>query len=94
MSNLSIIERLELTLCAYERNELTRLEFVKFLTNSIQALEGMPYSVHLELRNHERDIETEGYFEDEGFESKTIQAREALKLWIQQLKELYGHGKC
>ena len=94
MSNLSIIERLELTLCAYERNELTRTEFVKFLTNSIKALENVPYSVHLELRNHERDIETEGYFEEEGFESKPYQAREALKLWLHQLKEQYGNGNC
>ncbi len=94
MSNLSVLERLEGYLAAYERNEVTRAEFVKFLTNSIEALEGVPYSVRLELRNHERDIETEGYFEEEGFESRINPAKEALKLWLQQLKEHYGHGNC
>jgi len=94
MSNLSVLERLEETLAAYERNELPRAEFVKFLCNSVEALEGVPYSVCLALRDHERAIETEGYLEIEGFESKTRQAKEALKLWLKQLKDQYGNGNC
>ncbi|WP_150049187.1 MULTISPECIES: hypothetical protein [Methylomonas] len=94
MSNLSVLERLEGYLAAYERNEVTRAEFVKFLSNTIEALEGVPYSVRLELRNHERDIETEGYFEKAEFESKITPAKETLKLWLQHLKEHYGHGNC
>ena len=94
MSNLSVLERLEKTLAAYERNELPRAEFVKFLTNSVEALEGIPYGVRLALRDHERAIETEGYFGEEGFQSKTSLAKEALKLWLQQMKEQYGYGNC
>lgn len=94
MSNLTVLERLEGYLATYERNEVTRAEFVAFLTNSIEALEGVPYSVRLELRNHERDIEIEGYLDEEGFESKMNPAKEALKLWLRQLKEHYGHDNC
>ena len=94
MSNLSVIERLEQSLAAYERNEMTRAEFVRFLTNSIEALEGVPYSVRVELRSHEKNIETEGYFEEEGFESKTVQAKANLASWLKSLKALYGTGDC
>lgn len=94
MSNLSVLERLEKSLAAYEREEITRAGFVKFLVSSIEALEGVPYGVRLDLRKHERDIETEGYFEEEGFASKSNAAKGALKSWLQGLKEQYGHGNC
>ena len=94
MSNLSVLERLEDSLAAYERDEITRAGFVKLMASSIEALEGVPYSVRLDLRKHERDIETEGYFEEEGFASKFDLAKGALKLWLQGLKEQYGHGNC
>lgn len=67
---------------------------MKFLANSIEALEGVPYSVRLDLRNHERDIETEGYFEEEGFASKSNLAKDALRSWLKGLKEQYGYGNC
>lgn len=94
MSNLSVLERLEKSLAAYERDEITRVGFVKFLASSIDALEGIPYGVRLDLRKHERDIETEGYFEEEGFASRSNLAKGALKSWLQELKEQYGHGNC
>ena len=94
MSNLSVLERLEESLGAYEHNEISRADFVRFLTNSIEALEGVPYSVRIELRTHEKNIETEGYFEEEGFESKSPQAKAALAAWLQSLKALYGKPDC
>jgi hypothetical protein len=90
MSNLSVLERLEKALVTYEQDAMSRIEFVKFLNRSIEALEGVPYSVQMEFRKHEYDIEIEDYFEAEGFESNSIAAKNALKVWIQQLKELYG----
>jgi hypothetical protein len=83
MSNLSVLERLEKSLGAYERDETSRADFGRFLTNSIEALEGVPYSVRIEIRTHEKNIETEGCFEEEGFESKSAQAKAVLAAWLQ-----------
>jgi hypothetical protein len=94
MSNLSIIERLEISLAAYERDEVTRDDFVRFLTSSIQALEGIPESVIQELRDHEYEIEIEGYIENEGFEANTVQAKKSLANWLKLLKSLYCEGDC
>jgi hypothetical protein len=89
MSNLSIIERLEQQLAAYSAGEVTRASFVDFLHNSILALENVPMSVRYELRTQETAIETEGYFDDEGFESNPLAAREELCAWLQSLKEKF-----
>lgn len=90
MSNLSILERLEDSLAAYAKGSLSRDAFVKFLSNSINALEGVPLSVTHELRRHEYAIETEGYLDKEGFESRQDLAQERLLSWIQALKHTYG----
>lgn len=90
MSNLSILERLENSLAAYAQGALTRAAFVDFLSNSIRALEGVPLTVTHELRQHEYAIETEGYFDEEGFESRQEPAKENLLSWIRELKRDYG----
>jgi hypothetical protein len=88
MSNLSVLKRLEEELALYEAGQRTRDQFVKFLASSIEALEGMPYRVHTELRVHERAIEMEGYFDEEGFESNSNSARQSLREWLGKLEEL------
>ncbi|MCB5184698.1 hypothetical protein LG201_05730 [Methylobacillus gramineus] len=90
MSNLSVLERLEESFAAFQRDEVSRHDFLRFLNISIEALEGVPYGVREELRKHEKDIETEGYFEEEGFESKLPQAKAALARWLTSLKKLYA----
>jgi hypothetical protein len=90
VSNLSILERLEHSLAAYAKGTLTRAAFVGFLSNSIRALEGVPLTVSHELRRHEYAIETEGYFDEEGFESRQELAQERLRAWIHELKRVYG----
>lgn len=90
VSNLSILERLEDSLSAYGKGDLTRDAFVNFLSNSIRALEGVPISVTHELRRHEYAIETEGYFDEKGFESRQDLAQERLLSWILELKRIYG----
>ena len=94
MSNLSVLERLETALAEYEQGKMSRAEFVTFLTNSIEALEAIPYNVLLELRTHEYSIETEGYFDEEGFDCKSVAAKEELRVWLQRLKETYDTGNC
>ena len=89
MSNHSILQRLEQGLEKYEAGQLSRNEFVRFLSSSIEALEGIPYRILIELRQHERAIETEGYFEEEGFQSENIDAKNALKNWIIVLQQEY-----
>jgi len=90
VSNLSILERLENTLAAYAQGALTRVAFIDFLSNSIQALEGVPLFITHELRQHEYAIETEGYFDEEGFESQEELAKKRLLAWIHELKQIYG----
>jgi hypothetical protein len=90
VSNLSILERLEGSLSAYANGTLTRDAFLDFLSNSIRALEGVPLSVTHELRRHEYAIETEGYLDDEGFESRQGLAQDRLRSWIHDLKRIYG----
>jgi hypothetical protein len=87
MSNLSVLERLENELAKYDAGQTSRQQFVRFLFSSIEALEGMPYQVLIELRSHERAIEMEGYFDEEGFEANQTDAREALRSWISSLKQ-------
>lgn len=90
MSNLSILERLENSLAAFANGTLTRAAFIDFLNNSIRALEGVPLTVTHELRQHEHAIETEGYFDEEGFESRPGLAQERLLGWIRELMRCYG----
>jgi hypothetical protein len=90
MSNLTILERLEHELAKYEAGQTSRQQFVRHLSSGIEALEGMPYQIRVELRSHERAIEMEGYFDEEGFEADQRGAKEALKSWISYLKQLTG----
>lgn len=83
-----------MSLAAYEREEVSRDAFVRFLSSSIQALEGVPDRVRYELRDHEREIEIEGYLEDEEFEANTTQAKVSLSIWLKSLKSTYCGGDC
>jgi hypothetical protein len=94
MSNSSVLERFEQSLVSYELGEISRSQFVRFLTDSIEALEGVPYDVRVELRTHEKNIETEGYLEDEGFQSKQVEAKTNLLDWIKKLTVRYASGNC
>jgi hypothetical protein len=94
MSNLSVLERLEALLSEYGRDEVSREEFVRFLRSSVEALEGVPYSVLIDLRTHERNIEMEGYFDEEGFESRAMDAKAVLSEWLNSLKASYGACDC
>lgn len=90
MSNLSILERLENSLAAYAESTLARASFLDFLSSSIRALEGVPLTVTHDLRQHEYAIETEGYLDEEGFESRLELAQGRLLAWIQELKRIHG----
>lgn len=86
MSNRSILERLENSLAAYARGEVTENAFIGFLNNSVSALEAVPFAVIHELGRHQRAIETQDYFEKERFECPEGSAVENLLSWIRELK--------
>lgn len=90
MSNLTILERLEDALEAYGNGMFSRNAFVDFLSDSIRALESVPLAVTHELWRHEYAIETEGYFDEEEFESRPDLAQEGLRSWIHELKRIYA----
>lgn len=90
MSNLSILKRMEDALAACANGRMARAAFVDFLGNSIRALEGVPMSVMHELRQHEYAVETEGYLDEEGFESRQDSVKKNLSDWIRELKRIHG----
>jgi len=47
-------------------------------------------SVMHELRQHEYAIETEGYLDEEGFESRQDSVKKNLSDWIRELKRIHG----
>jgi len=90
VSNLSILERLENSLAAYTQGEMTEDAFVDFLSNSVGALEGVPFAVIHALGRHEYAIQTQDHFENEGFGFFQGSATENLLCWIRELKRDYG----
>lgn len=86
MSNASILQRLEQALAQYEAGAQTRTQFVLFLRGSLEALEGVPYSVLVSFGDLEKAIEMEGYAEEEGLESKVQQPRNILRALLRDLK--------
>ena len=87
MSNKSILERLLLEIDDYDKNHSDRNAFAQRVVNAIEALEGIPYSVIKVSRNWQHKIETEGYFEEEGFESEIEEVIPKLKDWVNSLVE-------
>ncbi|OBT09586.1 hypothetical protein A9267_20785 [Shewanella sp. UCD-FRSSP16_17] len=85
MSNKSVLERLLVEIDGYETNRNDRDAFAKRVAESIEALEGVPYSVNQEGRDWQYKIETEGYFDEEGFESEIDEVIPKLKEWVNVL---------
>lgn len=90
MSNKSILERLLAQIEDHEKDCRDRDAFAQRVYESIEALEGIPYAVHQQGRDWQYKIETEGYFEEEGFESKTQEVTLKLKEWINELIWAYS----
>jgi hypothetical protein len=85
MSNKSVLERLLVEIDVYETNRNDRDAFAKRVAESIEALEGVPYSVNQEARDWQYKIETECYFDEEGFESRIDEVIPKLKEWVNVL---------
>lgn len=85
MSNQSILKRLLVEIDEYDKNRINRDAFAQRFIESIEALEGLPYPVIQEARDWQYRIETEGYFEEEGFESKIDHVIPRLKEWVKSL---------
>ncbi|MFO6422970.1 hypothetical protein [Motilimonas sp. KMU-193] len=90
MSNKSVLERLLVEIDEYDKNRKDRDAFAQKVYDSIEALEGIPYSVHQEGRDWQYKIETEGYFHEEGFESETQEVIPKLKEWVNELIQAHS----
>lgn len=90
MSNRTILQRLINEIEAYEQNRSNRDAFAKRFSDSIEALEGIPYSLITEMREWQYKIETEGYFDDEDLESKDEEVIPRAKAWVKSLIENYS----
>ena len=85
MSNRTVLERLLVEIVGYDRNRQDRDAFASRLTESIEALDGVPYSVIEQGRDWRYKIETEGYFDEEGFESQLDKLVAEPKEWVSEL---------
>lgn len=85
MSNKSVLENLLSEISEYEIARLDRDSFAERFQRTIEALDAIPYSVITESRDWQYKIETEGYFDEEGFESESEDVITNLKLWVTAL---------
>lgn len=90
MSNKSVLERLLAEIDDYDKNRNDRDAFAQRVYESIEALEGIPYSVQQQCRDWQYKIETEGYFDEEGFESKIQEVIPKLREWVNELTQTHS----
>lgn len=90
MSNRTVLERLLVEIDEYDINRKDRDAFAKRVYESIEALEGIPYLVHQQCREWQYKIETEGYFDEEGFETEIHEVVPKLKEWFNQLIQAHS----
>jgi len=90
VSNRTVLERLLVEVAEYDRNRQDRDAFASRVARSIEALDGVPYSVIQQGRDWQYRIETEGYFDEEGFESTLGAVIPNLKEWVNALIEAYS----
>jgi FtsZ-binding cell division protein ZapB len=90
MSNKSVLERLLVEIDEYHRNRRDRDAFAQRVYESIEALEGIPYSVQQQCRDWQYTIEAEGYFDEEGFESEIQEVIPKLKEWVNELIQAHS----
>jgi FtsZ-binding cell division protein ZapB len=90
MSNKTILERLLVEIDEYDKNRRDRDAIAQRVHESIEALEGIPYSVHQQGRDWQYKIETEGYFDEEGFESNIQEVIPKLKEWVNELIQAHS----
>jgi len=85
MSNKSVLKKLLLDIDEYEQSRKDRDVFAQRIADSIESLEGIPYSVITEARDWRYRIETEGFFDDQDFESEIEEVIPKLKEWVNEL---------
>ncbi|EGG92799.1 hypothetical protein IMCC1989_2796 [gamma proteobacterium IMCC1989] len=90
MSNKTVLERLLVEIDEYDKNRKDRDTFSQRVYESIEALEGVPYSVLQQGRDWQHKIETEGYFDEEGFESEIQEVIPKFKEWINELIQVHS----
>ncbi len=89
MSNLSIITRLEQQIITLEKNPLLHEEFSEYLSNSIEALEGIPYKLIKEMGTFIYRVEVAGFAEEDDFISDFPEVIKDLRQWLKEIKEKY-----
>ena len=90
MPNKTVLERLLVEIDEYDKNRNDRDAFAQRVYESIEALEGIHYSVHQQGRDWQYKIETEGYFDEEGFESNIQEVIPKLKEWVNELIQAHS----
>jgi hypothetical protein len=88
--NKTVLERLLIEIDEYDRLRKDRDALAQRVHESIETLEGLPYSVQQQCRDWQYKIETEGYFDEEGFEPNKQEVIPKLKEWVNELIQEYS----
>ena len=89
MSNRSVIESLEIELEYFKAGEISNEQIGKRFYDHIEALEGVPYSVILQARDFRYELEVDGYYIEEGCESKSVSLLVTIQEWLSSLRNTY-----
>ena len=89
MSNQTIIEKLESKITEFENGNLKLDQFLTLFSDSIEALEGIPYIVITEMRDLSYDIQVAGGAEEEQCLSNLPELIINLRKWLLRLKRDY-----
>jgi hypothetical protein len=89
MSNRSVLESLERELDKYLAGSYTADEISRRLDSHIEALEGIPYSVVVDMRHYRYLLETQGAYEEEGCQSKSDDVVSSIRIWLRKLTADY-----
>jgi hypothetical protein len=90
VSNLSVLENLGRELEDYLAGGRTGDEMGKRLEAHIEALEGIPYSVLLEMRHFRYRLEIGGMCDDENSEFNRGEVVSSLQDWVRRLMGNYA----
>ncbi len=92
MSNSTIIASLERELDLYKAGQFSRDQIGRRFKDHIEALEGIPYAVVKEAGQFQYELEIDGYYFEEGCESKSDELHAKIREWLIEIRKKYCRG--
>jgi len=85
MSNATLVKRISEAALAFEANALSFASLREIVESTASAIESLPYTLVLELRDIQSRLAAEQAYRDEGHEDKTAEVVARLREWLQSV---------